>query len=99
MATLAHRATGRKYAPWPDASAWNTPMAQSLSPAEVEQARALYEEFFARHPLLKNPTDINKAEKAQFLIMHGWLAIRLMQRARKQKYEFTKSDEDDADDA
>ncbi len=73
------------------------PRRQTLSPEEEAEARALYEEFWARYPNIKNPTDINKIEKANFFILKGFEKIRLMQRARKQAYEFTRPDEDDAD--
>ena len=62
----------------------------TLSPEEEAQARALYEEFWEMHPNIKNPTDINRVEKANFLILKGFENVRLMQRARKQKYGFTK---------
>ena len=70
---------------------------QTLTADEEAQARALYGEFWHMHPDMKNPTDINKVEKANFLILKGFEKIRLMQRARKQAYDFTKPDEDDAD--
>ncbi len=70
---------------------------QTLSDDDEAEARALYEEFWGLHPNIKNPSDINKVEKANFLILKGFEKIRLMQRARKQAYDFTKSTEDDAD--
>lgn len=63
---------------------------QSLTPDEEAEARALYEEFWNMHPGMKNPSDINKVEKADFLTLKGFEKIRLMQRARKQSYGFTK---------
>ncbi len=65
-------------------------MAQSLSRREVAEARALYEEFWRMYPDQKNPSDINTREKATFLILKGFERISLMQRARKQKYDFTR---------
>ena len=70
---------------------------QSLTPEEEAEARTLYEEFWSMHPDIKNPTDINRIEKAYFLILKGFQKIRLMQKARKQAYDFTKPHEDDAD--
>lgn len=72
-------------------------MAQTLTPVQEAEAQALYEEFWALHPDIKNPSDINRVEKANFLILKGFEKIRLMQRARKQAYDFTKPTEDDAD--
>ena len=86
-----------RYPKWPTVIDRSPPMAQTLTPDEVNEARALYAEFFARYPLLKNPTDINRAEKAFFLTMKGWEKIKLMQRARKAPYDFTKPGEEDAD--
>ncbi len=65
-------------------------MTQSLSRQEQDEAKALYEEFWRLYPSQKNPTDINTAEKAHFLILKGFERIRLMQSARKQKYDFTR---------
>ncbi|NQU22791.1 MAG: hypothetical protein HQ567_16050 [Candidatus Nealsonbacteria bacterium] len=70
---------------------------QTLTPREETEARALYEEFWTMHPDIKNPTDINRVEKANFLILKGFQKIRLMQKARKQAYDFTKPEEDDVD--
>ena len=70
---------------------------QTLTPEEEDEARKLYEEFWNIHPDIKNPTDINRKEKANFLIQKGFEKIRLMQRARKQAYDFTKPHEDDTD--
>jgi hypothetical protein len=68
-------------------------VAQTLTPDQVAEAQALYEEFWATYPRQRNPTDINTPEKASFLILKGFERIRLMQRARKQRYEFTRPDE------
>ena len=73
------------------------PTIQTLTPAEEAEARALYNEFWSLHPNIKNPTDINSIEKANFLILKGFEKIRLMQRARKQAYDFTRHTEDDSD--
>ena len=70
---------------------------QTLGPEEVDEARALFQEFWNRHPDIKNPTDINTVEKANFLTQKGFEKIRLMQRARKQAYDFTRPDEVDLD--
>jgi hypothetical protein len=70
---------------------------QTLSPEEVAEARRLYEEFWRLHPDIKNPTDINRIEKANYLTQKGFEKIRLMQRARKQAYDFTRPDEVDLD--
>lgn len=70
---------------------------QTLSPEEVAEATELYKEFWRRHPDLKNPSDINCQEKADFLIEQGFPRINLMQRARKQAYDFTKLNEADVD--
>lgn len=69
---------------------------QTLSEQEEAEARDLYEEFRTLYPGIKNPTDINMPEKAHFLILKGFEKIRLMQKARKQAYDFTKHDDDDA---
>jgi hypothetical protein len=68
-------------------------MAQTLSPQEESEARALYEEFWRMYPDQKNPSDINTPEKAAFLIVKGFERISIMQRARKQAYGFTRPDE------
>lgn len=68
-------------------------MAQALSEQEKAEAKCLYEEFWGMYPLQRNPTDINTPEKATFLILKGFERIRLMQRARKQKYDFTRPNE------
>jgi len=39
---------------------------------------------------IKNPSDINSQEKADFLVKKGFDNISLMQKARKQAYKFTK---------
>jgi hypothetical protein len=65
-------------------------MAQTLTPDEETEARALYDEFWHLNPQQLNPSDINTPEKATFLIMKGFERIRLMQRARKEAYDFTK---------
>lgn len=72
---------------------------QTLSSAEEDAARLLYEEFWSLHPDQKNPSDINTQEKAAFLMMKGFESIRLMQRARKQKYDFTRHSDTDVDDS
>lgn len=69
------------------------PVAQTLTTTEENEARKLYEEFWRMYPTQKNPTDINTPQKANFLILKGFEKIRLMQRARKQKYDFTRPDE------
>jgi hypothetical protein len=71
-----------------------TDMAQSLTPEEEAEARALYEEFWVRYPMQKNPSDINTYEKATFLVMKGFEKIALMQRARKAAYPFTRPDDE-----
>ncbi|PHQ34579.1 hypothetical protein [Rhodopirellula bahusiensis] len=70
---------------------------QSLSSEDEQRARELYEEFWALHPEIKNPSDINHPAKANFLIQKGFESIRLMQRARKQAYDFTRPHEADPD--
>lgn len=42
------------------------------------------------YPDIKNPSDINSQEKADFLVKKGFENISLMQKARKQAYKFTK---------
>jgi hypothetical protein len=81
---------------WPDPPEKDD-VAQSLTPEQEEEAKALYQEFWRLYPHLRNPTDINMPEKAHFLIIKGFERIRLMQQARKQKYLFTRPDEDDPD--
>lgn len=70
-------------------------MAQTLSPQDEAEARRLYAKFWKLYPHLKNPSDINRPEKATFLIMEGFERIALMQRARKLGYDFTRPDEAD----
>lgn len=65
-------------------------MAKTLTPAEEKEAKALYEEFWKMYPKQRNPSDINTPEKANFLMMKGFQRIRLMQRARKEAYDFTR---------
>lgn len=67
----------------------NRHMKQTLTPSEEAEARALFNEFWRRYPNQRNPTDINTPEKATFLKSKGFDRIRLMQRARKQAYDFT----------
>jgi len=65
-------------------------MAKTLTPEEEVEAKALYEEFWKMYPKQLNPTDINTPEKATFLVIKGFERISLMQRARKQAYDFTR---------
>lgn len=65
-------------------------MSQTLTSEEEAEARKLYEEFWKLYPNQQNPSDINTAEKANFLMLKGFESISLMQRARKQAYDFTK---------
>ena len=68
---------------------------RSLNTEEQVAAKALYDEFWRMHPNQKNPSDINTEEKAYFLMLKGFEKIRLMQKARKQAYSFTKPHEQD----
>jgi hypothetical protein len=68
-------------------------MTQSLSQEEEQRARALYDEFWSLNPDQKNPSDINTVEKATFLMLKGFESISLMQKARKQAYDFTRPDD------
>ncbi len=63
---------------------------QTLSAKEVKEAKSLYKEFWKINPNMKNPSDINNQAKADFLAKKGFESICLMQKARKQKYSFTK---------
>ncbi len=63
---------------------------KTLSTSEESKAKKLYKEFWKINPNMKNPSDINKPEKADFLTKKGFENIRLMQKARKQGYKFTK---------
>ncbi len=63
---------------------------KTLTASEEKKAKKLYKEFWKINPNMKNPSDINKQEKADFLKEKGFESIRLMQKARKQKYSFTK---------
>lgn len=63
---------------------------QTLTPSEVKKAKSLYKEFWSMYPDIKNPSDINSQEKADFLLKKGFDNISLMQKARKQAYKFTK---------
>jgi len=63
---------------------------RTLSSKDEKEARALYDEFWRMYPTQPNPSDINTPEKASFLILKGFQRISLMQRARKQRYPFTK---------
>ena len=63
---------------------------QTLTTKEVKEAKSLYKEFWSIYPDIKNPSDINKPEKASFMIKKGFESISLMQKARKQSYKFTK---------
>lgn len=71
-----------------------------MTPAEDQEAKALYEEFWAipGNELIKNPSDINRVEKAHFLMLKGFERIRLMQRARKQARPYTRPDEVESED-
>lgn len=72
---------------------------QNLSPEQELRAKELYEEFWATYGThIKNPSDINTIEKAHFLIEKGFEDIALMQKARKQKYPFTRYNELDPED-
>jgi len=72
-------------------------MPQNLTREEVDEATALFDEFWQLYPGRKNPSDINTAEKAHFLILKGFERVRLMQRARKQAYDFTRPQENEED--
>lgn len=63
---------------------------QTLTAKEEKKARSLYQEFWEIYPDIKNPSDINSLEKADFMIKKGFENISLMQKARKQAYKFTK---------
>jgi len=63
---------------------------QTLTNSEEKKARKLYKEFWEINPNMKNPSDINNQAKADFLAKKGFESISLMQKARKQKYNFTK---------
>ncbi len=63
---------------------------KTLTAAQEANAKALYEEFWAKHPHEPNPSDINTRAKAEFLFMKGFENISLMQNARKQAYRFTR---------
>jgi len=68
-------------------------MAQTLTDAEEAEAKALFDEFWELYPKQKNPSDINTPEKATFLVLKGFERVSLMQRARKQAYDFTRPEE------
>ena len=72
-----------------------------MTPEEDELAAKLYAEFWTKHPTIKNPSDINRTEKAEFLILKGFESIKLMQRARKQAKAYSRpfDDDDTGDDA
>jgi hypothetical protein len=70
---------------------WSDPMTID----EDKMAEKLFNEFWKKYPHIKNPTDINMTEKAEFLVLKGFESIRLMQRARKQKKPYSRPDEDD----
>jgi hypothetical protein len=63
---------------------------KTLTAQEEALARSLYEEFWRLHPNQPNPTDINTPEKEAFLKTKGADKMKLMQRARKQAYGFTR---------
>jgi len=63
---------------------------QTLTPSEIKKAKSLYKEFWSMYHDIKNPSDINSQEKADFLVKKGFDNISLMQKARKQAYKFTK---------
>lgn len=65
-------------------------MTKTLSKADEKKAKALYKKFRRQYPGVKNPSDINTKKKAEFLLLVGWEAISLMQKARKKGYAFTK---------
>ena len=68
---------------------------QTLTHEEESEARELYREFWELHPNIKNPSDINRVEKADFMMRKGFEKIQLMQKARKQAYGFTKPSENE----
>lgn len=61
-----------------------------LTDRQIQIAQRLYEEFWSEHPDIKNPSDINCQEKANFLMKHGYKMIALMQKARKASLPFTR---------
>ncbi len=67
-------------------------MNKTLTTEEEKQAKTLYEEFWNQYPNIPNPSDINSIEKNNFLKEKGFECIQLMQKARKQAYEFTKKE-------
>ena len=52
--------------------------------------RALYGLWFAEHPGVENPSDLNTQEKFDFAMNIGFINHRQMQTARKQGHEWTK---------
>ena len=46
-----------------------------------------YGAFFAEHPSIKNPTDINSREKLGFFVRNGFDLMFEMQKARKANTE------------
>lgn len=58
-----------------------------LSNEETKEAKALFKEWFRKHPDIKNPTDVNREEKYDWCMKLGWREFSLMQKARKSNIE------------
>jgi hypothetical protein len=54
-----------------------------LTESDQAAAKELYRKWFALHPAVKNPSDMNSKAKFDFAGSIGWENLRLMQRARK----------------
>ncbi|MDB4628067.1 hypothetical protein OAF82_00585 [bacterium] len=63
-----------------------------LTPENIETARALYGDWFASYPDIKNPTDINRPEKFYFMSRLEWHEAWLMISTRKQGFDFSKAE-------
>ena len=48
------------------------------------EAKDMFRIFFEENPGIKNPTDINRQEKLDFFLTHGWDWLWAMQEDRKQ---------------
>ena len=57
---------------------------------DVESPRELYGRWFAKHPGVRNPTDINSQAKFLFAVEIGWEQFRSMQQSRKRGDEWSK---------
>jgi|APSaa5957512493_1039668.scaffolds.fasta_scaffold184864_1 hypothetical protein len=64
-----------------------TTLPNPMTQEDQDKAKALFKAWFAQHPDVKNPSDINCQTKYDYFMKSGWENLQLMQRARKSNVE------------